>query len=578
MRISYRHRQRLLKGFLGLIAVLLIFLLTVQTTYSQPDSNSVLPSAPAKPAADHPQTTPEGAVQLGGQRVFVFTNRIGPLTPVERAQIVSTRLQRVADDPQFQPGNLRLKEEYGGISIATNNEIITFITPADAKAANRPIQDLANERLGQIKQAIRQYREDYSLQSLAKALLSSALATVLLGLVLRFFFWAFRKLLKSIDSPQVNRFLVLRFNDVELVPVAWTRNAVLGSLKFIRFILLLNILNIYIIFVLRSLPWTKYFAVSLLGYILTILQQGWQAFIDYLPNLLSIVVIGVITYYLISFTKVIFDELSKGGLSIPGFYPEWAEPTYKLVLFLTLATAAVVISQYLPGFRSPAAQGISIFFGVLLSLGGASSVANIVSGVILIYTRAFRVGDVVNINDVMGEVIEKSLLVTRIRTPHQVVVTFPNSAVATSLIRNFSTSAQEEGTGLILQTTITLGYDIPWRKVHQTLVEAALRTGEILSEPQPFVWQTSLNDFHISYQLNAFTRSPKLIPFIYSELHQHIQDCCNEAGIEILSPAYSALRDGNPSTIPASYLPNNYIAPGFNLTMGQQPQPPQKNN
>jgi small-conductance mechanosensitive channel len=264
-------------------------------------------------------------------------------------------------------------------------------------------------------------------------------------------------------------------------------------------------------------------------------------------------------------------EIERGDISFPGFYREWAQPSYKLCLFLILALAVVVAFPYLPGSGSPAFQGVSLFLGLLLSLGSTAAVANIVGGVILIYTRAFEVGDRVQIGDAVGDIVEKTLLVTRLRTPKNVVITMPNSAVLTSNIINFSAALREPNTPpLILHTTITLGYDVPWRKVHQVLLEAAMATPHILQEPAPFILQTSLDDFYVSYELNAYTDRPLMMTGIYSQLHQNIQDKCNETDIEILSPHYSAIRDGNQITIPANYLPKDYTAPGFRVHSFEQ--------
>ncbi|MDF5717699.1 MAG: mechanosensitive ion channel family protein [Rhizonema sp. NSF051] len=250
------------------------------------------------------------------------------------------------------------------------------------------------------------------------------------------------------------------------------------------------------------------------------------------------------------------------------------------MLFFIIALALVVALPFLPGFGSPAFQGISVFLGVLLSLGSSAAVANIVAGIILIYTRAFRVGDRIKINDAIGDIVEKSLFVTQIRTTKNVVITIPNGTVLTSQILNYSALAEDPNHYLILHTTVTLGYDLPWRKVHQVLINAALATPHILAEPVPFILQTSLGDFYVNYEINGYTNQPKSMARIYSELHQNIQDKCNEADIEILSPHYSAIRDGNQITIPENYLHKDYKAPGFRVSPLDHPlnQPNGKNS
>ena len=219
---------------------------------------------------------------------------------------------------------------------------------------------------------------------------------------------------------------------------------------------------------------------------------------------------------------------------------------------------------YLPGSSSPAFRGISIFLGVMLSPGSPSAAANLIAGTILTYTRAFRLGDRVRIADTVCDVVERNLLATRVQTIKNELVTVPNAMVLGSHITNFS-SAAAGGYALILHTTVTIGYDAPWRTVHELLICAALGTSGILPDPAPFVLQTALDDFYVHYEINGYTHEPTRMAAIYAELHQRIQDCFNDAGVEIMSPHYSSLRDGNHIAIPDSYLPKEYSAPSFRV-------------
>jgi len=177
------------------------------------------------------------------------------------------------------------------------------------------------------------------------------------------------------------------------------------------------------------------------------------------------------------------------------------------------------------------------------------------------YTRAFKLGDRVKIGEVTGDIIEKTLLVTRIRTIQNEIISIPNSTVISNHTVNYSSDAPEKG--LIIHTTVTIGYDAPWRQVHQLLTDAALETPMVEKEPPPYVYQTSLDDYYVSYRINAFTKEPNRQAAIYSALHANIQDQFNKAGVEIMSPHYKALRDGNATTIPKDYLPEGYSAPPF---------------
>ena len=267
--------------------------------------------------------------------------------------------------------------------------------------------------------------------------------------------------------------------------------------------------------------------------------------------------------YVIRFVRYIFHEIEAEKLKLSGFHADWAMPTYSIVKFLLYAFMFVLIFPYLPGSDSNIFKGVSVFIGVLFSLGSSSAIANMVAGLVITYMRPFKIGDRIKIGDVTGDVVEKTLLVTRIRTIKNEVITIPNSSVLNGNTTNYSSEAIEKG--LIIHTTVTIGYDVPWKDMHQALIDAALRTNLILDEPKPFVLQTSLEDFYVSYQINAYTREAGKQALIYSNLHQNIQDVCNERGIEILSPHYRAARDGNMTTIPADYLPNDYKSPSFNV-------------
>jgi small-conductance mechanosensitive channel len=178
-------------------------------------------------------------------------------------------------------------------------------------------------------------------------------------------------------------------------------------------------------------------------------------------------------------------------------------------------------------------------------------VANLVAGTLLTYTRAFRIGDRIQIGDTTGDVMERTFLVTRLRTPKNEVVAIPNSTALQSSVINYSSMARE-GPGLIVHTTVTIGYDVPWATVHRLLEDAARRTTGVLKTPPPFVLQTALGDFSVSYQINVFTRDASRLPALLSDLHQHIQDAFSEEGVEILSPTFEAHRDGKESTVPST--------------------------
>ncbi|MFN7907132.1 MAG: mechanosensitive ion channel family protein [Microcystis sp.] len=511
-------------------------------------------------------------VMLDNQELFTIRQGIGSFSAQERAKSITTRIEKIADDDALSPEDLTIKidPEDKNPSIILGDTVIATITSKDAKLHSVSQEVLAERALAKIKAAIVRYRQERQPDNLLKdaaLTVSATLATVLIFWVIIF--------ISSRVFPQIQRLITslvpgVVFQNFEIISSQTIGIFSLRVLQFIRTLIILTILYFYLTFVLRLFPWTRKFGDGFLQYFFSALEVVSQEIAKYLPSIFIILIIVFITHYLLRAIKPFFTGLERENLVINGFYPDWAKPTYNLLSLLIIALAIVIAFPYLPGFNSPAFQGVSVFLGVLFSLGSTSAIANVVGGIILIYTRSFQLGDKISIGDVIGDVIEKGLLVTRIRTPSNRIITIPNSSLLNTNVINFTVSQREFKQPLILQTTVTLGYDLPWRKVHATLKEAALATQFIVSEPAPFVLQTSLDDFYVSYQLNAYTDHPSKMVYIYSELHQNIQDKCNEVGIEIMSPHYKALRDGNHSTIPENYLPEDYQSPAFGIQSNSQ--------
>jgi len=553
--------------YLGLFC--LVLLLTLSPILMIAAQNN-----PAKPGQETPLETLGEVfpVMLDNQELFTIRQGIGSFSAQERAKSITARIEKIADDDALSPEDLTIKidPEDKNPSIILGDTVIATITSKDAKLHAVSQEVLAERALAKIKAAIVRYRQERQPDNLLKdavLTVSATLATVLIFWVIIF--------ISSRVFPQIQRLITslvpgVVFQNFEIISSQTIGIFSLRVLQFIRTLIILTILYFYLTFVLRLFPWTRKFGDGFLQYFFSALEVISQEIAKYLPNIFIILLIVFITHYLLRAIKPFFTGLERENLVINGFYPDWAKPTYNLLSLLIIALAIVIAFPYLPGFNSPAFQGVSVFLGVLFSLGSTSAIANVVGGIILIYTRSFQLGDKISIGDVIGDVIEKGLLVTRIRTPANRIITIPNSSLLNTNVINFSVSQREFKQPLILQTTVTLGYDLPWRKVHATLKEAALATKFIVSEPAPFVLQTSLDDFYVSYQLNAYTDHPSKMVYIYSELHQNIQDKCNEVGIEIMSPHYKALRDGNHSTIPENYLPEDYQSPAFGIQSNPQ--------
>jgi small-conductance mechanosensitive channel len=523
-------------------------------------AHAAVASVPSHTAQSGP--APQAAVTVDGKAIFSVQGVLS-FPPAARAAAIASRIEELSKDVTVDQNLLTVSDAEGTSDISAGDLVVMSVTDQDAQAAGMTRQQLAKSLADRITAALRKNRNTYSVKSLVLGGVYALLATIALFLLLRLVGIFFRHLYRKLDSWRGTVIPSLRIQRFELLPADRITDFAIEVARLLRFAVVLVMLYSYASLVLGFFPWTRGYAHVLLDYVVSPLRLVGSSVAAYLPNIFFIAVILLLAFYVMKFVRVIFAEIGKGTITLPDFYPEWAEPTYKMVRVLILAFTAVIVFPYLPWAQSPAFRGISIFLGVLLSLGSTSAVANIVAGVILTYMRAFKIGDRVQIADTTGDVTEKTLLVTRVRTIKNVEITIANAMVLSSHIINFSASAQKEG--LILHTSVTIGYDAPWRTVHGLLIEAALGCENISQNPRPFVLQTALDDFYVHYEINAFTCQPNLMANIYSELHQKIQDKFNEAGVEIMSSHYANVRDGNKTTIPDQYLPKEYNAPSFRV-------------
>ncbi|MBN2890717.1 MAG: mechanosensitive ion channel [Bacteroidales bacterium] len=494
---------------------------------------------------------------------FIYTP-IGNITAKERAIIISNRLKQLYK--VFIPDiDTLFVVDYGqSVDLIFNEQTILSITDLDELWFNKSKLDIATEYKNLIIQDIPKYKKSRSLFTLLKEIGLTVFVLLMQFFLIKFVNYLFKKKIDVfLKAKKGILFKGIVIKDYQFMDEERMTNSVLTISKFLRWFV--NILQLYItIPILFSIfPPTRRLAETLFLYTLSPLKKIGLALLHYIPNLFMIIVIVVITRYVLKFIKFLAGEVEEGKLKIPGFYTEWSKPTFNIVRFFVVAFMVVMIFPYLPGSDSPVFKGVSVFIGIIFSLGSSSIIGNLVAGLVLTYMRPFKIGDRIKIGDSIGDIVEKTPFVIRIKTPKNEFVTIPNSNVLSSNVVNFSTS--KENDGIILHTTVTIGYDVPWRQVHELLLDAARRTNNIMQEPNPFVLQTSLDDYYVSYQLNAYSDMPNMLPKIYSELHQNIQDAFFEGGVEILSPHYRAQRDGNMTTIPEKYLPENYEPPKFNF-------------
>lgn len=500
--------------------------------------------------------------------LFTIYSKLGSFSAKDRADAISARIKNLGEQFGFNADSLKTVAAETTIDLVYKESIIISISENDILWNNSTKTALAANYKKIITNAVVKYKEETDVSTLLKEVGLALLVLIIMGILIRYLRKLFNWTAFKIQQEQDKKIRGIKIRNFTLFDAKQQVNALLNVNTVIKWLLILLLVYIALPILFGIFPWTKDFAGTLFGYILNPLKKIIIGFWNYLPNLITILVIVVVFRYVLKAIKFLKGEIQKGNLEIPGFYADWANPTYQIVRVIIFAFMLVVIFPYLPGSDSPVFQGVSVFLGFLFTFGSAGSLSNIVAGLILTYMRLFKIGDRVKIGEVIGDVIEKSLLVTRIRTIKNEIISIPNSTVMGSHTINYSSDAPEKG--LIIHTTVTIGYDVPWKLMHEALIEAASRTTFVLKEPEPFVLQTSLEDFYVAYQINAYIKEANKQAIIYSNLHQNIQDVCNEKGIEIMSPHYRAARDGSSSTIPANYLNKDYKAPTFNINIQKE--------
>ena len=493
-------------------------------------------------------------VVADGDTLFYLYTKRGGYTPQQRAQMTGSAIEELGRRFNLRPDSVSVDHSDIVSDLMYGNKVLLSLTDQDALWEGVSRDSLANERRQNVVDKLHEMKAEHGIWRMAKRILYFVLVIVGQYFWFRLTNWLFRKL----------KVRILRLKDTKIKPVSIQGYELLDAQKQANLLVFLASVGRYILMGLQLLftvplifiifPQTEGLAYRLLGYIWNPIRGIFVGIIDYIPKLFTIIVIWYAVKYLVRFVLYLAREVEGGRLKINGFYPDWAMPTFHIIRFLLYAFMIAMIYPYLPGSNSGVFQGISVFVGLIVSLGSSTVIGNIIAGLVITYMRPFKIGDRIQLNDTTGNIIEKTPLVTRIRTPKNEVVTVPNSFVMSSHTVNYSTSAREYG--LIIHSEVSIGYDIPWRKVNELLIDAALNTPGVVDDPRPFVLETSLSDWYPVYQVNAYIKEADKMPQIYSNLHQNIQDKFNEAGIEIMSPHYMAMRDGNETTIPKDDLRN----------------------
>lgn len=494
---------------------------------------------------DH-QTSTTAPVVLKNDTLFFLHNQSGGYPMALRMQGLNDRLERAFAAYNKTTDSIYVTAQQDFLKVMHNQQMLLAVTEDEASVAQISIEQLASDRVAAIKDAF-SAKKELSTAAWAKQIGLFLGLLLLLFLAIKFINVVFSRLNKRLSKIE-RTFLNRKGNLLKYFIPGNSSNIFVFLVNVLRITLIVLLLIICAPIMFSFFPFTEHLAEKFYGYIEAPVKYVANGIIDFIPSLFFIVVIALTARYFVRVLGVITSDIEAGKLEIRKFHKDWAKPTGKLFSLLIYALALVLIFPYLPGSGSSAFQGVSIFIGAIISFGSTSAIANIIAGIVITYMRPFQIGDRVKIDNIVGDVIGKTILVTHLSTTKNEDVTIPNANILIGNIINYSSAKTGN---IIVHTTVTLGYDLPWKLANELLLEAASRAPFLLKDQPPFVLQTSLDDFYVSYELNAYTEEFKKLPLIYSEIHKNILDVFDEAGVEILSPGYVAARDGGASTVPS---------------------------
>lgn len=528
---SFRLEFQKLLAILGVAIVLLISLACPVLSQSEVVKESV---------ADTPMLDDEtfvAPVTLDGNTLFLVRG-FSAFPAVERAEMIQQRLIAIAESSDKLSFVTNVSPNEFGLSIESDNRLVTVVTNADAEFEQVELDVLAGLQAEAIEDALKQYQESRS----DTARVGSALAAVAWSavfFVVSYLFFKNRRRLVMFFARRIEK----RFATVEEATQSFVRGKAIAAIfGYVLNVLMwagyLVLFYYYLSVVLLAFAETRPFAEILLRFVSDPLINVAVGFVGYLPNLITLVIIVIMTRFGLSGIKLFFDNVEKGVFQLGDFEPHWISPTHFLVKILVILIAVVFAYPYIPGSDSRAFQGLTILAGVMLSLGSNTVISNMMAGLFVIYRRSTNLGDRVQVGDRIGDVVEIKLMETLIKSIKNEMISIPNAQLLNSEVVNYSRTI--DGRGLLVHTTVGIGYEEPPKKVEAMLIEAARRTKDLKNSPKPFVLWAQLADYAINYEINAYTSRGASLPKIKSDLHENITEVFNENGTQIMTPSYIA--------------------------------------
>jgi len=493
-----------------------------------------------KPAAAAETDDVTAPVEIDG--TVLFQVRGTSSYPAQRrADQIRGRIEGVARDRSVPIDSLHLSDSGVLTRLSAGDRPVMIVTDADATQEQVSRAELAVTHLAVIRNAILEYRAARTPQALRRAAIRSLAATAVFALVVGTLIWFWRKVDAVLHRRLQARIHSVGIQSFELMRADRIWAGLRNAMHIVRMLVFATCALLYLGFTLAQWPATHGLARNMVGFAAAPLQIIAGGILANIPRLVFLAVLFVVIRLVLRMIRLFFHEVGHGRVTLRGFDAEWAEPTYKILRVAVVAFGLIVAYPYIPGSQSEAFKGVSLFIGIVFSLGSSSAIANIIAGYMMTYRRAFKVGDRVKIGDFVGDVIEMRLQVTHLRSFKNEEIVIPNSQILSGEVMNYSSLGRLQP--LLLHTEVGIGYETSWRQVEAMLLDAAARTPGIAADPRPFVMIKRLGDFAIVYELNAACRDVPAMNRLYTLLHQQILDVFNEHGVQIMTPAY----EGDPS-------------------------------
>lgn len=495
--------------------------------------------------AETGQHPPEVGLVYMSRTIMVFRGELAGATPQQRVDRARQRIEeaeerRLAEKTQALPMTLGTQQ---GLGIFAGDLLLFTVLPEDVNPEeHKDIAALAALAQKNMDGAFKAYHAQQNPVLLGRALLFIALATVL-ALTASWLVWRLRGFL----TVRLQAFIAKRLHG----DVTWFSYLVKffeSVVQVLIGLLFFAIAYLWLTFALAQFPITQPFGEQLGQFLLDLLARIGTAFVSALPDMVTLLVIILITRALAQSVHAIFDAVRDGRVQLPGLHKETLGATRRIVIVAIWALGITFCYPYIPGSQSDVFKGLSVLFGFMFTLGSAGVVSQLMSGMTLVYSRALRRGDLVQIGDTIGVVEEVGALSTKLVNIYREEVTIPNAVLIGNSIRNLS-RLHAEG-GVSIGTKITIGYDTPWRQVHAMMLNAAGRVPGLRSEPAPFVLQRALSDFYVEYEVIAVLEDPFVRAPVLSQLHAEIQDEFNTHGVQIMSPNFEAQPEGGAVLVP----------------------------